>query len=269
MAPVEGAVISIAPGLYPEVLKIDKPNIRLRSPCSDPTKTVIVFDNSAGASGGTSKSATVSGDNFTAENLTFSNDFNRTHPQLPQGSQALAINVTGDRAVFRNMRFLGNQDTVYAAKSRQYFVNCCIEGNVDFVFGDARAVFENCEIHSNRKVGDTSQRRVNATPRRTNGYVFNHCKLTGEPGEEHVWPGRPWREWHPGETKYVEAVHYAEFNSTGPEREPHTRKLTAGEVAQKRYLAGKDNWDPTIKRQAACPLHSTGRTSLSFLNLRQ
>ncbi len=281
-APAEGAVISIAPGAYREVLKISKPNIHLRSPYPDPTKTVIVFDNSAGTSGGTSKSATVTvdGDNFSAENLTFSNDFNRTHPQLPQGSQALAINVTGDRAVFRNMRFLGNQDTVYAAKNRQYFVDCYIEGNVDFIFGDARAVFENCEIHSNRKGGGyiTAQGKSEASA--DNGYVFNHCKLTAEPGVEHVWLGRPWRpfatviflntemggfiepagwrEWHPGETRYLETVYYAEYNSTGPgahpaERDPHTRKLTAAEAAQyetARYLAGKDNWDPTVHSAA-------------------
>lgn len=42
---------------------------------------------------------------------------------------------------------------MYAAKKRQYFVNSYIEGNVDFILGDARAVFENCEIHSNRKTG--------------------------------------------------------------------------------------------------------------------
>ena len=54
------------------------------------------------------KSATVNvrGDDFFTENLTFANDFNATHPQLPQGSQALALLVTGDRAVFRNVRFL-------------------------------------------------------------------------------------------------------------------------------------------------------------------
>lgn len=276
MAPAEGAVISIAPGTYREVLKIDKPNIHLRSPYSDPSRTVIVFDNSAGSTGSTLRSATVevSGDNFSAGNLTFANDFNRTHPQLPQGSQALAIAVTGDRAIFRNMRFLGNQDTVYAAKKRQYFVDSYIEGNVDFIFGDARAVFENCEIHSNRRSGGYITAQGKSDARQDNGYVFNHCRLTAEPGVEHVWLGRPWRpyatviflntemgafiepegwrEWHTGETRYMETVFYAEYNSTGPgahpgEREPHTRRLTAAEAAAyetKRYLAGADGWDP-------------------------
>ncbi len=276
----EGAVISIAPGVYREVLKIDKPNIHLRSPYSDPSKTVIVFDNSAGTSGGTFRSATVfvNGDNFLAENLTFANDFNRTHPQLPQGSQALAVAVTGDRAVFRNMRFLGNQDTVYAAKKRQYFVDSYIEGNVDFIFGDARAVFENCEIRSNRKSGGYITAQGKSDAQQDNGYVFNHCRLTAGPGVQHVWLGRPWRpyatviflntemgdfiepagwrEWHPGETHYLDTVFYAEYNSSGPgahpgERDPHTRRLSAAEAAQyetRRYLAGADGWDPTTVR---------------------
>jgi polygalacturonase len=276
VAPAEGATISIAPGVYREVLNVTKANIHLRSPYTDATKTVIVFDKSAGTAGGTSKSATVdvSGDNFTAENLTFANDFNRTHPQLPQGSQALAIGVTGDRAVFRNVRFLGNQDTVYAAKKRQYFVDCYIEGNVDFIFGDARAVFENCEIHSNRQSGGYITAQGKSAANQDNGYVFNHCKLTAEAGMNHVWLGRPWRpyatviflntemgdfiepagwrEWHPGETNYLDTVFYAEFNSTGPgahrpERDPHTKHLTEAEAAQyetRRYLAGADGWNP-------------------------
>ncbi len=292
VAPPEGAVISIAPGTYREVLKITKPNIHLRSPYSDPTKTVIVFDKSAGTAGGTQRSATVEirGDDFTGENLTFANDFNATHPQLPQGSQALAVAAYGDRAVFRNMRFLGNQDTVYtAAKSctngqqscipaRQYFKDCYIEGNVDFIFGDGKSLFEDCEIHSTpHELGYiTAQGKHYADE--DSAYVFNRCKLTAAPGVDHVWLGRPWRpfatviflnttmgahiepagwrEWHPGETKYMETVFYAEYNSSGPgahpnERDPHTKKLTteeAGQYEARRFLAGSDGWDPTAKR---------------------
>jgi len=61
-----------------------------------------------------------------------------------------------------------------------------------------------------------------------------------------------WREWHPGETNYMETVFYAEFNSSGPgsrpsERDPHTKHLTATEAARyetRRYLAGADSWNP-------------------------
>jgi len=162
VAPATGAVISIGPGTYRERLVVGKPNIVLRSQDTDARRTVIVFDASAGSEGETHKSATVEvrGVNFRAENLTFANDFNRAHPQTPKGSQALALLVAADRAVFRNVRVLGNQDTLYAGSSdcsppghkavhcaptRQYFDHCTIEGNVDFIFGNSVAVFESCK----------------------------------------------------------------------------------------------------------------------------
>jgi pectin methylesterase-like acyl-CoA thioesterase len=286
-------VISVAPGVYREVLNVTKPNIHIRSPYSDPTRTVIVSGKSAGTAGGTFNSATVNvrADNFTAENVTFANDFNATHPQEPQGSQALALLVTGDRAVFRNVRLLGNQDTLYVGSrgrdgasggpsvpTRQYFSNCYIEGNVDFIFGDGDAVFENCEIHSTpHSIGFvTAQGRQRAGDDST--FVFDHCRLTAEPGVTNVWLGRPWRpyasvvflntqmgshiqpagwrEWHPGETRSIETAFYAEHNSSGPgarpnERDPHTKMLTPEEAARyetRRFLAGPDRWDPTVIR---------------------
>src|SRR5260370_30069101 len=81
VAPPEGAVISVAPGTYREVLTINKPNITIRGPYSDATKTVIVFNKSAGDSGGTFNSATVNvrASNFTAANLTLAHHWNATH----------------------------------------------------------------------------------------------------------------------------------------------------------------------------------------------
>jgi polygalacturonase len=288
-----GATISIAPGTYRERLKVTRPNIHLRSANHDPKKTVIVFDASAGADGGTLHSATVevTGDGFTAENLTFANDFNAHHPQLSQGSQALAVMVTADRAVFRNMRLLGNQDTLYAgtprctpsadhpcSTARQYFVDSYIEGNVDFIFGNSKAVFERCEIQNTPHAagGYVTAQSKNA-PDEDSVYVINHSKLTAAPGVAHIWLGRPWRpyaavvylntemgahiepagwhEWHTGETHSLETAFYAEYNSSGPgahptERDPHGKQLTAAEAARydpRLVLAGTDRWDPTAK----------------------
>src|SRR5271165_1949385 len=151
-APAGGSVIHIRPGIYREKLVVNKAHIQLRGTGSDASKVVLSYDDSAGSAGGTTKSAsvTVSGDDFYAENLTMENTFSRTRPLTQEGSQAVALRISGDRAVLRNVRFLGYQDTLYATgkPSRQYFADCYIEGNVDFIFGDARAYFENCEIHS-------------------------------------------------------------------------------------------------------------------------
>lgn len=284
-----GALILVTPGIYREILTIDKPSIQLRGTNGDASKTVIVDDRSAGANGGTLHSATVNvtADNFFAENLTFENDFNRTHPQLPAGSQALALLVTGDRAIFHDVRLLGNQDTVYAGSrncspdgvgcipARQYFSDCYIAGNVDFIFGDGKAVFSNCEIHSTQHNGGFVTAQAKHYADEDSGFVFDHCNLTADKDVSgKVYLGRPWRpfasvaflntrmddqidaagwrEWHPGETHSLNTAFYAEYNSTGPgahpgERDPHTKLLTREEASKFEpalYLRGADQWNP-------------------------
>ena len=293
VAPAAGAVISVAPGTYHEVLTVKKPHIVLRSSYQDASKTVVVADRSAGTAGDTLQSATVNvlADDFLAENISFANDFNSTHPQLPQGSQAVALLVRADRGIFENVRVLGNQDTLYAGSpqcsatagpcpaARQYFDRCFIEGNVDFIFGDARSVFDHCLIRSTpHSVGFiTAQSRSAAG--QDSGFVFQDCRLVAAPGVGNVYLGRPWRayatvvfadtwmdahivpagwrEWHPDETHYLATAFFAEYRSSGPgadgaAREPNAVHLTA-EQAQKfapaNFLRGSDGWDPTSELQ--------------------
>ncbi|MBZ5534485.1 MAG: hypothetical protein LAO31_00900 [Acidobacteriia bacterium] len=291
VAPASGAVISIAPGTYREALTIAKPNIRLRSPYTDATKTVIAFDGSAG---GALKPATVTvlADNFVAENLTIANDSSErpgkmgTAPksgtvpispvpifpvQQAQGSRAPALRVTGDRAVFRNVRLLGNQGTLYAGSkdcasatrrpctsSRQYFSNCYIEGNVDIISGDGKAFFDRCEIHSTKRSTGVVTAQGKHYPEQESGFLFDLCTLTAEPGVTDVWLGRPWRpyasvvflnthmgahirtagwrEGIPGETNSTNLAFFGEYDSSGPgahsvERDPHSKQLSAQEAA--------------------------------------
>jgi pectin methylesterase-like acyl-CoA thioesterase len=288
-APKNGALVLVAPGTYREVLTIDKPNIRLRSASPDASKTIVVNDRSASTAGGTLHSATVNvtADNFFAENITFENDFNRTHQQLAEGSQAVALRIIGDRGVFHNVRLLGNQDTVYAGSrncapdgqncivARQYFSDCYIAGNVDFIFGDGKAVFDRCEIHSTAHDGGFITAQSKHYPDEDSGFVLNRCKLVAEAGLiGTVYLGRPWRsysstvylntemgshidpagwrEWHPGQTHSLDTAFYAEYNSTGPgarrdQRDPHTRFLTPEQARQFEpsiFLRGRDNWNP-------------------------
>ena len=290
MAPkTGGAVLSVSPGVYREVITVDKPNITIRSANSDASKTAVVNDRSAGQNGGTLHSATVNvtADNFFAENITFQNDFNRTHEQTPQGAQALALLVTGDRAIFHNVHLLGNQDTVYLGSrgctqntlgctpTRQYFSDCYVEGNIDFIFGDSKAAFENCEIHSTPHTGGYLTAQSKHYPEEDSGFVIDHSKLTADPGVVgNVFLGRPWRaystvifmhtwmddkiapagwsEWHAEQTHMLDTTYYAEFDSSGPgahhdQRDPHTHLLTPDEAKQYEpsvFLRGADNWNP-------------------------
>ncbi|HTD95946.1 MAG TPA: pectinesterase family protein [Edaphobacter sp.] len=287
-APETGAVIRIQPGTYREVVHIDKPKIELRGETNDPSKVVLVYGNSAASTCGTSCSATlfVTGDDFFAGKMTIANDYSKTS-DVP--SQAVALSLMGDRAVLRNVRLLGAQDTLLASSkrckpgevactriARQYFRDCYIEGHVDFIFGDAKAVFEGCEIRSIPHVaGGYLTAESNTKPRQDAGYVFNHCTLTADPGVQNIYLGRPWRdystviymntkmgahiapagwsEWKSAPVARLPTATYAEFNSSGPGANPHAREplskqLTAAQAKQyetKAYLAGADGWNPT------------------------
>src|SRR5262249_14728668 len=136
-------VIRIKPGVYEEQIRVSagKRYITLRG--DDPSKTILTFRISAQQAGNTrlAFSTLVNANDFRAENLTFENSFGT-------GSQAVAVFVEAGRASFQNGRFLGWQDTLFVNGSRHYFRDCYIEGHVDFIFGTASAVFENCTIHS-------------------------------------------------------------------------------------------------------------------------
>ena len=289
-APEAGAVIKIQPGVYREVVHVDKPKIQLRGQGDDWTKVVLVFGNSAASTCGTGCSPTlfVTGSDFFAGNMTIANDYSKTS-DVP--SQAVALSVRADRAVLRHVRLLGAQDTLYASSmgcmkegaecvtGRQYYSDCYIEGHVDFIFGDAKAVFENCEIHSIPHVaGGYLTAQSNTRQGQDAGYVFNHCKITAEEGAGNVYLGRPWRDyatvifmntdieapimaagwsdWKGAPQPRLPMTTYAEFNSTGPgaspkAREPYSKQLTAEEAKKyetKAYLAGADGWDPTAVR---------------------
>ncbi len=273
-APSTGTTIQIRPGTYREKLTIAKPHIQLRGTGSDASKTILSYDDSAGTAGGTTKSAsvTVSGDDFYAENLTMENTFSRTRPLTHEGSQAVALRISGDRSVLRNVRFLGYQDTLYATgkPSRQYFADCYIEGSVDFIFGDARAFFENCEIRSKAHpvVFITAQSKLHADEK--SGYVFDHCRLTADPEAKVVYLGRPWRgfasvvfmntqmgpwiapegwhEWeHDGKASLPTAF-YAEYKSSGPGANQARQQLSDAEAKKFMLTTFFDGWNPTEVR---------------------
>lgn len=76
-APADGVVIRIRPGIYRELVVINKNHVQLRGIGSNPSQVVLRYDLSSGTAGGTGKSAStkIAGDDFYAENLTFENTF--------------------------------------------------------------------------------------------------------------------------------------------------------------------------------------------------
>ncbi|WP_158299950.1 pectinesterase family protein [Glycomyces paridis] len=241
--------------------------------------------NGSGGTWGTSGSASVllQGANFTARDLTFAN----TYDEAANGnSQAVAVKVQGDRMVFDNVRFLGNQDTLLTDSgsattvSRQYYHDCYVEGDVDFIFGRGTAVFDGCEIKAlNRGSSSNNGYITAASTEITNPYglLFYQCELTSNAPNNSVYLGRPWpaggsttargqvlyREtyigahirtaepWSDMSGLAWEDARLREYQNTGPgatvnANRPQMSSSEAANYEPLDYLRGNDNWNPIL-----------------------
>lgn len=98
--------------------------------------------------------------------------------------QAVALRVSSDRSILYNCQLDGYQDTLYAHAHRQFYRDCTISGTVDFVFGDAAVVFQNCKLVINKPLENqscmvTAQGRTDK--RGTTGIVLQNCTITASP----------------------------------------------------------------------------------------
>ena len=256
--------IFIKPGVYEEQINIsvNKPLVSLIGENAATTKLTFKISNKEAGSTSAAYAFYVAGHDFYAENLTFENSFG-------QGSQAVAVVSDADRAIFKKCRFLGWQDTLYTRRGRQYYVDSYIEGSVDFIFGQAAAVFENCTIHSKTDGYIAAPMRFAADE--PSGLVFIKSKLTAENTVKGVYLGRPWRDygrtvyletemgahiraegWHHWQPEREKTAYFAEYKSTGSgandaARVKWSHQLTAQEAEQftaEKFLKGTDNWNP-------------------------
>jgi pectinesterase len=258
--------IYIKNGTYREVIHVNKPYIKMLGQSN--TGTILTYNNSAGTAGSTSGSASVffEANNFIAENLTFQNDFDYDH--ATSGAQAVAAEPTGDRQVFRNCRIIGHQDTLYVRKNRQYFKDCYIEGVTDFIFGDATAVFETCDIHTHNKGSGSCMTAPNTDSAKAYGLVFLNCKLTADSGiaTGSITLGRPWGAagmcyylnctlgahcgaWSNMGDNTWQNARFGEYKSTGSgavvnSSHPQLSASVAANCTVANILKGNDNWNP-------------------------
>jgi len=201
-------VIHIRPGIYKERVEIsgDKPYITLLGEGDKPEDTVITYDINAGGTQEngdittTFRTATVNvySNYFKAQNLSMVNSYDGNGGG---GRQALALYASAEHMIFENCIFRGFQDTLYAREGSQLYRGCYIEGDVDFIFGGARAVFEKCEIHSINVNPEEEPNRggyiaAPSTPAgQKYGFLFKECTMTANNAPNTVFLGRP---WHPG-----------------------------------------------------------------------
>ncbi|MFB9505195.1 pectinesterase family protein [Streptomyces aurantiacus] len=295
-----GYTLVIAPGTYRETVAVGPALTEMTwlGASEDARDVVIVYDNANGTpkpGGGTygttgSATTTVQADGFTARDLTFSNDWLRAdHPEIT-GTQAVALKVQGDRSAFLHCRFLGHQDTLYADSmalgvfARQYFAHCYAEGDVDFVFGRATAVFEHCHFRTLNRTDRTAApygfvfapSTAVANPR---GYLVTDSRVTSEAPDAFYKVARPWvpssdttarpmltvRETRLGagidavepytnmsDTYPWQSQRFAEYRNSGPGAEitdPANRpQLTRAEAAAHTRKAYLGDWRPYERR---------------------
>jgi len=286
---------------YREKVVVHKNNVRIVGEARD--RTILTWNGCAkdpgpdGEEKGTFMSSTlmITGQNVEVENLTIRNDAGDGRAV----GQAVAVYAAGDRGVWRNCRMIAHQDTLFCGPlrmpnvtgeigdrrgcaeavtrvedghlthSRQYFEDCYIEGDVDFIFGSYRCWFERCTLYMGGRGGWYTAANTNQA--QPHGFVFHRCRLTGGCEEGKAYLGRPWRafartvflecemdehvapegfeDWD--ETRVV-TDRYGEWRTSGARadqapRHPAQKRMTdedAAGITLAEVLGGWDGWRP-------------------------
>ena len=206
-----GAVLSVSPGVYREVITVDKPNVTIRSTNPDaeqnrssstiaaPARTAALSTPLPSTSPPTISSLKTSPSRTTSTAPTRNCRRARRRWRCSSLATAPSSTMCASSAI-RTRCFpaaaIARNNTAGCTLTRQYFSDCYIAGNVDFIFGDSKAVFENCEIHSTPHDGGFITAQSKHYPEEDSGFVFDHCKLTADPAVTGtVYLGRPWRPY--------------------------------------------------------------------------
>jgi pectinesterase len=249
-------VIYIKNGSYYEVITVPTNKTNLTFIGQSNTGTVLTYDNAAskinpatGQAYGTSNSASqfINGAGFYALNIAFANTAS------PSLGQAVAVRCTADKAIFKNCRFLGNQDTYYAHSGRAYHESCYFEGTTDFIFGGAIGFFENCDIYCK---GGTSVTAASTAQNIQYGYVFNNCRITGA-GNAITDLGRPWGGYASvtfRNTSMSAAIKAAGWNDWGNAANQSTARFSEYSNSGSGYVpASRPSWVHILTASQATP----------------
>ncbi|KAL7585731.1 probable pectinesterase/pectinesterase inhibitor 7 [Lactuca sativa] len=234
-------LIYLRAGVYEEYVNIPKNKKYLMMIGAGINQTVITGNHNVVDGWTTFNSATfiVVAPNFVAVNMTIRNTAGAVK------HQAVALRNGADLSTFYSCSFEGYQDTLYTHSLRQFYRECDIYGTVDFIFGNAAAVFQNCNLYPRLPMSGqfnaiTAQGRTD--PGQNTGNSIQKCiiraadDLASSNSSTLTYLGRPWKEY--SRTVYMQSFmdslitpagwsiwsgdfalntsYYAEFNNSGP-----------------------------------------------------
>ncbi|XAR58411.1 Pectinesterase [Bertholletia excelsa] len=273
-------LIYITAGVYEEYVSIPKYKKYLMM-IGDGINRTIVTGNHSVADGWTtfgSPSFAVVSQGFVAVDITFQNTAGASK------GQAVAVRNGADLSTFYSCSIEGYQDTLYVHSLRQFYRECDIYGTVDFIFGNAAVVFQNCNIYPTLPLigqSDTITAQGRSDPNQNTGISIHNCTI--KPSNDlatanftvQTYLGRPWQLY--SRTVYMQSfmdsfinplgwsqwngnfaldtLYYAEYNNTGPGSNTagrvnwpgyHVINATdAGNFTVSTFLLG-DDWLPLI-----------------------
>ncbi|KAJ6839683.1 putative pectinesterase [Iris pallida] len=233
-------MILVSAGVYQEYVLIPKYKKYLMMIGDGINQTVVTGDHNNVDGWTTFNSATfaVVGQGFVAMNMTFQNTAG------PAKHQAVAVRNGADLSAFYSCSFEGYQDTLYTHSMRQFYKNCDVYGTVDYIFGNAAVVFQECNIYSRlpmRGQSNTITAQGRTDPGQNTGTSIQDCNVAAAPdlaadgGSTRTYLGRPWKEysrtvvmqsnvdglvyaagWMPWNGEFaLSTLYYAEFNNSG------------------------------------------------------
>ncbi|XP_075475369.1 putative pectinesterase/pectinesterase inhibitor 12 [Primulina tabacum] len=238
---MDRTIIYIMQGVYQENVEIPswKTNIVFIGDGND--VTWITGSRSVADGWTTFRSATVavSGEGFLARGISFENTAG------PDKHQAVALRISADLSALYKCVILGFQDSLYVHSFRQFFRECDIFGTIDYIFGNAAAIFQGCSIISRMPLPGqftviTAQSREN--PDENTGISLQNCsilateELYSNSSVVRSYLGRPWRNYSrtvvldsyidnfieaEGWTRWdgdqgLETLYYGEYENFGP-----------------------------------------------------
>ncbi|CAL9229200.1 unnamed protein product [Arabidopsis halleri] len=271
-------IIYVKKGVYLENVRVEKKKWNVVMVGDGQSKTIVSAGLNFIDGTPTFETATfaVFGKGFMARDMGFINTAG------PAKHQAVALMVSADLSVFYKCTMDAFQDTMYAHAQRQFYRDCVILGTVDFIFGNAAVVFQNCEILPRRPMKgqqNTITAQGRKDPNQNTGISIHNCtiKPLDNLTDIQTYLGRPWKEfsttvimksfmdkfinpkgWLPW-TGYSapDTIFYAEYLNSGPGASTKNRvkwkglktsltKKEANKFTVKPFIDG-NNWLPATK----------------------